>query len=125
MASFGLIILFLTPTLTHAFVFESMEHMKNLITMEKSLEESLDNYITASSDTYVRTKEFAQLVHNQTQAAKDQGSRYLDSPINAYAIIKRFTDGWGRLDNLIKIGKQYQGKEAHRHENCKRFQWSF
>jgi len=93
-------------------MFDSMEHMKALVEIEKHLLEALDNYIDANRDNSLsgRVYEFAELIHRDREVVKVQGKRYLDSPINSYLIIKRFTDGWSKLHTILKEGEQYEGR---------------
>ncbi|KAK3708851.1 hypothetical protein QZH41_016283, partial [Actinostola sp. cb2023] len=103
----SIILLFTNVLLVQGFMFDSMAHMRDLVVLEKNLEDNLQAFITSHEDTYGRIKDLAELIHNGTRVAKVQGSHYLDSPINAYALIKRFTEGWSRLESLLKLGKQY------------------
>jgi prolyl 4-hydroxylase len=97
--------------IANGYLFDSIAHLKSLVDLENDLGARLKAYVASQRNDFEKVKDFSELVGNVTNLAKHQGRGYINNPINAYFIIKRFTDGWSKMaDRLIKDDDVYNGK---------------
>ena len=93
------------------YVFDSIAQLKSLVDLEYELGQKLKAYVDSKQDDFERFRGFAKLVENETSLAKAQGSEYVNNPISAFSMIKRFIDHWTKIDLLLKEDEQRNGKD--------------
>lgn len=97
--------------IAHGYVFDSIAQLTSLVDLEQGLGQKLKAYANSRGlDSFKKVEGFVKLVENETSLAKAQGPDYVNNPINAYSIIKRFTDHWTKMDSLLQEDEKQNGK---------------
>lgn len=96
--------------IVQSYIFDSVAQLESLVDLEHDLGQKLKAFVNSRRDGFEKVEGFVKVVENETNLAKAQGPDYVNNPVNAFSIIKRFTDHWTKMDVFLQENEKKIGK---------------
>ena len=83
-------------------IYSASVQLEDLAGVEAYLKGNLENYINMETNRVEKIKYFYESLKKiSLNRNEDGGVKYLNNPVNAYLLIKRFAQGWQELKHLL------------------------